>query len=149
MHTKIPGGRVSQVQNFGYWNDNLVLCSSRNYVQWGCQCVCTGRLAWLSHAHVQCFSCWNGKQMTLTSFWWCHSYLAHALGEGYKRKACKNLRAVVWVSGTEQLDHLLSRPPTLYFSYIDASHVEQEYILDELCALFIYLHVSKTCLGHL
>ena len=92
--------------------------------------------------HVQCFSHWNGEMMTLTSLWWCLSYLACALGKGCKRKACKSFGAVVWVSGTEHLGKLLRshRPSTLA---IPVPLMGQEYILDELCALFIYLHVPK------
>ena len=78
----------------------------------------------------------------MTSFWSFHSYLACAVDKGYKRKECKILGAVIWVSGTEQLGQLLEghQPST---SAISVPLVEQEYILDELCALFIHLHVPR------
>ena len=68
------------------------------------------------------------------------------LGIGYKRKAHKSLRAVVWVSGTEQLGQLLGgyQPST---PAILVPLMEQEYVPVELCALFIHLYVP-TYLGH-
>ena len=53
-----------------------------------------------------------------------------------------SLRAVVWVPGTEQLGQLLRshQPSTLA---ILVALVEQEYILEELHALFMYLHVVR------
>ena len=64
------------------------------------------------------------------------------LGIGYKRKVHKGLRAVIWVSGTEQLGqlpegHQHSTPAIL------VPLMEQEYIPVELCALFIHLHVPR------
>ena len=48
-----------------------------------------------------------GEQMILMSFGDVIIALLVYLGIGYKRKACKSLRAVIWVSGTEQLGQLL------------------------------------------
>ena len=48
-----------------------------------------------------------GEQTTLTSFGALIIFLIMHWGIGYKRKACKSLGAVVWVSGTEQLGQLL------------------------------------------
>ena len=45
--------------------------------------------------------------MILTSFGDVITVLLMHWGIGYKRKAHKNLGAVVWVSGTEQLGQLL------------------------------------------
>ena len=55
---------------------------------------------------------------------------------------------VIWVSGTEQLGHLLGghQPSTLAIS---VPLVEQEYIPVELCALFIHLHVPRLLLDTL
>ena len=80
--------------------------------------------------------------MILTSFSDVIIVLLMHWERGYKRKACKSLGAVVWVSGTECLGQLLGghRPSTLAIS---VPHVEQEYIPVELCALFIYLHVPR------
>ena len=97
---------------------------------------------YVSPVHVQCFSCWNWEQTTLIALWWCHDYLAHILGKGYKRKTHKRLRSVVWIFGTEWLGQLLrSHQPSS--SAISVPLMEQEYILDELCALFIYLLVLR------
>ena len=53
-----------------------------------------------------------------------------------------SLGAVIWVFRIEQLGQLLRshQPSTLA---ILVPLVEQEYNLDELCALFIYLHVPR------
>ena len=48
-----------------------------------------------------------GEQTILMSFSDIIIALLMHLGIGYKRKACKSLRAVIWVSGTEQLGQLL------------------------------------------
>ena len=53
-----------------------------------------------------------------------------------------SLRAVIWVFRTEWLGQLLrSHQPST--SDISVPLVEQEYILDELCVLFIYPHVPR------
>ena len=80
--------------------------------------------------------------MILTSFDDVIIVLLVHLGIGYKRKACKSLRAVIWVSGTEQLGQLLGghQPST---PAISVPLVEQEYIPVELCAFFIHLHVPR------
>ena len=48
-----------------------------------------------------------GEQMILTSFGDVIIALLMHLGIGCKRKACKSLEAVIWVSGTEWLGQLL------------------------------------------
>ena len=45
--------------------------------------------------------------MTLTSVGDVITILLMHLGIGYKRKVCKSLGTVIWVSGTEQLGQLL------------------------------------------
>ena len=57
-------------------------------------------------------------------------------------KVSMSLGAVVWVSGTERLGQLLRshQPSTLAVS---VPLMEQEYNLDELCVLFICLHVPR------
>ena len=59
---------------------------------------------------------------------------------GYIRKACESLGAVLWVfraehSGNFQKDHQCS------VVAITVTLMEQEYIPEEKCALFIHLHV--------
>ena len=48
-----------------------------------------------------------GEQMILTSFGDVIITLLVHLGIEYKRKVCKGLGAVIWVSGTEWLGQLL------------------------------------------
>ena len=68
--------------------------------------------------------------------------IAHAIGGGkYIRKVSSSLRAVVWVSGTEWLGPLLSHHPSTLA--ISVSLMEQEYILDEMCTLFIHVHAPR------
>ena len=73
--------------------------------------------------------------MTLTSFGDVIIFLLMHLGLEYKRKVCKSLRAVFWVSGTKRLGQLLGghRPSALAMS---VPLMEQECIPVELCALF-------------
>ena len=74
--------------------------------------------------------------------------ISHATGGGnYIREASMSLRAVVWVFGTEQLGQLLRshQPSTLA---ILVPLMEQEYSLNELCVLFIYLHVPRSFFGN-
>ena len=72
-----------------------------------------------------------GEQTILTSFSEVIITQLMHLGIGYKRKVCKSLRAVIWVSGTEQLGQLLGshQPSTLAVS---VPLMEQEYISVEL-----------------
>ena len=95
-----------------------------------------------SHAHAQCFSHWNGEQTILTSFSDVIITQLMHLGILYKGKVHKSLRAVVWVSGTEQLGQFLGGhwPSTLA---VWVPLVEQQYIPVEMCALFIHLHVPR------
>ena len=95
-----------------------------------------------SPAHAQCFSHLNGEQMILTSFGDVIIIVLMHLGIGYKRKACKSLWAVIWVSGTEWLGQLLGGHQPFSFTML-VPLVEQEYIPVELCALFIHLHVPR------
>ena len=64
------------------------------------------------------------------------------LGRELYKNACTSLQAVIWVFGTEQLGQLLRshQPFTLAIS---VPLVEQEHNLDELCVLFINLHVPR------
>ena len=62
-------------------------------------------------------------------------------GGKYIRRAHTSLKAVVWVSGTEQLGPLSShQPPTLAIS---VPLMEKEYIQDELPTLFIHVHAPR------
>ena len=67
--------------------------------------------------------------------------ISHAtLGGKYKRRAHTNLRVVVWVSGTEWLGLSIShRPSTPAISMF----LMAEYNQNELCTLFIHMHVPR------
>ena len=68
--------------------------------------------------------------------------ITHAIGGGkYIRRASSSFRAVVWVSGTEWLDPLLSHGPST--SAISVPVMEQEYILEELFTLFIHVQAPR------
>ena len=72
--------------------------------------------------------------------------ISHAIWGGeYIRKACLSLGAVIWVSGTERLGPLLSHGPSTLA--ISVPLMEEEYIQDELCTLFIHVHVPKPFFG--
>ena len=73
--------------------------------------------------------------------------ISHDLRGGkYIRSAHTNLRTVIWVSGTEQLGQSIShRPSTLAIS---VPLMEQEYNQNELCTLFIHVHVPRPLLGN-
>ena len=83
-----------------------------------------------------------GEQTILMSFGDIIIVLLTHLGIEYKRKVCKSLGAVIWVSGTEWLGQLLGghQPSTLAIS---VPLVEQEYIPVELCVMFIHLHIPR------
>ena len=73
--------------------------------------------------------------------------ISHAIWGGkYIRKVDLSIGAVVWVSGTEQLGPLLSHQPST--PAISVPLMKQEYILDVLCTLFIYVCVPKPLLGN-
>ena len=74
--------------------------------RWGWQHRCRQIPAILLHM-CSAFPTEMGEQMTLTSFGDVIIFLLVHLVIGYKRKAFKSLRAVVWVSGTEWLGQLL------------------------------------------
>ena len=64
------------------------------------------------------------------------------LGRELYKVASMSLGVVIWVFGTEQLCQLLrSHRPSAWA--ISVPHVEQEYNLNELCVLFIYLHAPR------
>ena len=72
--------------------------------------------------------------------------ISHAIWGGkYIRKSELKPGAVIWVSGTEQLDLLLSHQPSTLA--ISVPLVEQEYNQEELCTLFIHVHVPRPFLG--
>ena len=89
-----------------------------------------------------------GEQTILTSFGDVIIILFMHLGIGYKRKVCKNLGAVVWVSETEWLGQLLEGHWTSTLAIL-VPLVEQEDIPVELCVLFIHLHVPRLVWGTL
>ena len=56
------------------------------------------------------------------------------------------LRAVIWVSGTECLSPLTSHQPST--PAVSVPLGEQEYNQEELCTLFIHVHVARPFLGN-
>ena len=82
------------------------------------------------------------EQLIVMSFYDVHKDLSYYWGGNYIRKVSTSLGAVVWVFGTEWLGQLLGshQPSTLAIS---VPLMEQEYSLNELCILFIYLHVPR------
>ena len=94
----------------------------------------------ISSVHVQWFSCWKSRADDCDVIWWHHKDLSCYWGGNYIRKASMSIRAVIWVFGTEWLGQLLrSHWPSA--SAISVPLMKQEYNLDELCVLFINLHV--------
>ena len=67
-------------------------------------------------------------------------------GGKYIRRAHMSLADVVWVSGTEQLGLLSSHRAST--SAISVPLMEQEHNQEELCTLFIHVHVSRPYLGN-
>ena len=68
--------------------------------------------------------------------------IAHAIWGGkYIRRAHSSFRAVIWVSDTEWLGLLLSHQPSTLAILVPL--MEQEYIQDELCSLFIHVHAPR------
>ena len=131
---------------FGLWKTQQGSCVAEENSRQGHWCRCRPILAIPLHMH-SAFPAEMGEQMILTSFGDVIITLLRHLGIGYKRKVCKSLGAVIWVSGTEQLGQLLGghQPSTLAISM---PLVEQEYIPVELHALFIHLHVPRLVQGH-
>ena len=99
----------------------------------------------ISSEHVQLFS--HGKvEQTIVTSSNNVTVISHAIGGGkYTRKASLSLGAVIWVSGTEWLGPLLSHQPSTPATSVPL--MEQDYILDELCTLFIHVHAPR-CFGN-
>ena len=73
--------------------------------------------------------------------------ISHAiLGGKYIRKSELEPGAVIWVSGTEQLVLLISHRPSTPAILVPL--MEQEYNQEELCTLFIDLHVPRPFMGN-
>ena len=120
------------------WQDSYM---AEENSQWGCRHRCR-QIPVILQCICSAFPTEMGEQMILTLFGDVIIILLMHLGIGYKKKACKSLGAVIWVSGTEWLGQLLGghQPST---SAISVPLMEQEYIPVELCALFIHLHVPR------
>ena len=125
----------------GLWKTQQGSCIVEENSQQGHWCKCRWIPAIPLHM-CNAFPTEMGEQMILISFSDIIITLLMHLGIGYKRKACKSLGTVIWVSGTEELGQFLGghQPST---SAISVPLVEQEYIPVELCALFIHLHVPR------
>ena len=95
----------------------------------------------ISSAHVHWFSNRKVEQMIVMSSNDV-TVISCAIGGGkYIRKASLSLRAVVWVSCPKWLGPLLNHQPSTLA--ISVPLMEQEYILDELCTLFIHVHAPR------
>ena len=95
----------------------------------------------VSSTHAQWFSHGKVEQMIVMSFSDV-TMITHAIGGGkYIRRTYSSFGAVVWVSGTEWLGHLLSHQPST--SAISVPPVEQEYILEELFTFFIHVQAPR------
>ena len=57
-----------------------------------------------------------------------------------------SLRAVIWVSGTERLGLLTSHQPSTLGILVPL--MDQEYNPEELCTLFLHVHVPRLFLGN-
>ena len=66
-------------------------------------------------------------------------------GGKYIRRAHTRLRVVILVSGTEQLSPLTSHQPSTPAILVPL--MEQEYNQEEVCTLFIHVHVPRPFLG--
>ena len=106
---------------------------------------CTDELD-ISSAHSQWFSPWKSRTDNHDIILWCHNDLLCYWGGNYVRGVSTSLKFVIWVFGNEWLGQLLRShwPSTLV---ILVPLMEQEYNLDELCVLFINLHLPQTFLG--
>ena len=85
---------------FGLLKTQQCSCVVKVHSRWGCWCKCRQIPAFPLHMH-SAFPTEKGQQTTLMSFGDVIIFLLIHLGRGYKRKAHKSLKAVVWVSGTE------------------------------------------------
>ena len=73
--------------------------------------------------------------------------ISHAIWGGkYIRKSELKPGAVIWVSGTEQLGLLISHQPSTLAILVPL--MEQEYNQEELCTLFIHVHVPRPFMGN-
>ena len=67
-------------------------------------------------------------------------------GGKYIRRAHTSLGSVIWVSGTEWLSLLTSHQPSILAILVPL--MEQEYNQEELCTLFIQVHVPTPFWGN-
>ena len=114
------------------------------YSNWGFWCGCWQMCRWtavlLVHMHSG-FPATRSKQMivTLSND---VTRISHAtLGGNYKRRAHQNLRAVIWVFRYWTFGSI-NKPQTLYFGYLGA-FCGVEHNPNELCVLFIHMHVPR------
>ena len=139
--TKIPGGECHR-HGIGDEEKTMGLCVAIVIVNFDRDAgKCADELD-VSSACAQWFSHWKSRAANHDIIFWCHNDLSCYWGGNYIREASTSLGAVVWVFWTEQLGQLLGShwPSTLATS---VPLMEQEYNLDELCVLFINLHVPR------
>ena len=116
-------------------------CSYSNWgFRWWCQQVCRWIKAFLKCIHSG-FPTKGSKQM-IVMLWNDVTVISNAiLGGKYKRRAHMSLRAVVWVFWYWTIGSI-HKSKTLYSSYLSASH-GAEHNQEELCVLFIHMHVPR------
>ena len=113
--------------NWGFW--------------WWCQQMCRWTMAF-PLVHAQWFSCWKNRADDHDVIEWHHNDLSCSQGrEVYKESTHKpqgcHLGFWYWMVGS------INKSQTLYSSYIGAS-CGAEYSQNELCTLFINMHVPRT-----
>ena len=129
-HTKIPGGECHRLGNrhtkLTSWN----MCSSLNCLAgmladvWASQCDPT--------VYAQGFATQRGKQMIVTSFWWCQSCLVYVEGREYIREVHMSSRLLSGFLGAKHSGNL----PRSHWPSVAATSVplmEWEYILTGKC----------------
>ena len=143
--TEIPEGECHR-HGIGDMEKTMGSCVPMVIVNFGSDASeCTDELN-ISSAHVQWFSHWKSRAEDHDIIWWHHNDLSCYWGGNYIRKLSTSLGAVIWVFITEWLGQLLKshQPSTLAIS---VPLMEQEYNLNELCVLFVYLHVPRPFWG--
>ena len=117
-HTKIPGGECYKLEIWAMENITGFLCIAEENSQQGCTGGGADKLQAIPLYMCSAFPTEMGEQMILMSFSDVIITLLMHLEIWYKRKACKNLGAVILVSGTEGLGQLLGghQPSTLAVS---------------------------------
>ena len=120
-------------------------CICSNWGFWhGHQWMCSQIVILLVHM-LSGFPTGRSKQTIVTSLNDVTRISCTTLGGNYKRRAHQNLGAIIWVFWYWAFGSI-NKPQTLYFSYLGASH-GAEHNQNELCDLFIHMHVPRPFWG--